>query len=69
MIEHEVQVNDGDDNFISHTMYIIPAREGVGGSPSIADEVYVTYKGMFLVKSRMCFRLALLGDRKESLRE
>jgi hypothetical protein len=48
VIEHEVQVNDGDDNFISHTMYIIPAREGVGGFPSIADEVYVTYKGMFL---------------------
>ena len=49
VVEHEVQVKDQDGNFITHTMYVIPnVREGVGDSPTIADEVYVTYKGMFL---------------------
>jgi len=49
VVEHEVQVKDQDGNFITHTMYVIPnVREGVGDSPTIADEVYITYKGMFL---------------------
>lgn len=49
VFEHEVQVKDQDGNFITHTMYVIPnVKEGVGDSPTIADEVYITYKGMFL---------------------
>ena len=49
VVEHEVQVKDQDGNFITHTMYVIPnVREGVGDSPTIADKVYITYKGMFL---------------------
>ena len=52
VVEHEVQVKDQDGNFITHTMYLIPnVREGVGNSPTIADEVYITYKGMFLDRS------------------
>ncbi|MDG1824266.1 MAG: hypothetical protein P8H45_05185 [Flavobacteriaceae bacterium] len=47
--EHEVQVKDQDGNFITHTMYVIPnVRVGVGDSPTISDDVYITYKGMFL---------------------
>tara|TARA_B100002019_G_scaffold75829_1_gene65473 strand:+ start:419 stop:1315 length:897 start_codon:yes stop_codon:yes gene_type:complete len=49
VVEHEVQVKDQDGNFITHTMYVIPnVRQGIGDSPTIADEVYITYKGMFL---------------------
>ena len=49
VVEHEVQVKDQDGNFITHTMYVIPnVRDGVGDSPTIADEVYISYKGMFL---------------------
>ena len=49
VVEHEVQVKDRDGNFIAHSMYVIPnVREGVEDSPTIADEVYITYKGMFL---------------------
>jgi FKBP-type peptidyl-prolyl cis-trans isomerase len=47
--EHEVQIKDQDGNFITHTMYVIPnVRVGVGDSPTISDDVYITYKGMFL---------------------
>ena len=49
VVEHEVLVKDQDGNFITHNMYVIPnVREGIGDSPTIADEVYITYKGMFL---------------------
>lgn len=49
VVEQEIKIKDEDGNYISHTMYIIPdVRQGVGDSPSFADEAYVTYKGMFL---------------------
>ena len=48
LIEHIVQVKDPDGNFIEHTMYVLNIRDGVGASPTIADSVYVTYKGMYL---------------------
>ena len=49
VVEQEVQVKDQDGDFITHTMYVISnVREGVGDSPTIADKVYITYKGMFL---------------------
>ena len=49
VVEQEVTIKDADGNLISHTMYVIPeVRKGVRGSPSFADEAFVTYKGMFL---------------------
>ena len=49
VVEQEVKIKDADGNYISHTMYVIPdVRQGVGESPSFADDAYVTYKGMFL---------------------
>ena len=49
VVEQEVKIKDEDGNYISHTMYVITdVRQGVGDSPSFADEAYVTYKGMFL---------------------
>lgn len=48
LIEHTVEVKDSDGNFIEHTMYVLNIRDGVGASPTIADSVYVTYKGMLL---------------------
>ena len=46
--EHVVQVKDPNGEFIDHTMYVLNIRDGVGASPTVADSVYVTYKGMLL---------------------
>ena len=46
--EITIQVKDSDDVYHDHTVYILPLREGVGTSPTIADSVFVTYKGMLL---------------------
>ena len=46
--EITIQVKDSDDVYHDHTAYILPLREGVGTSPTIADSVFVTYKGMLL---------------------
>lgn len=43
-----LQVKDSDDVYHDHTAYILPLREGVGTSPTVADSVFVTYKGMLL---------------------
>lgn len=43
-----VQVKDSDDVYYDHTAYILPLREGVGTSPTAADSIFVTYKGMLL---------------------
>lgn len=43
-----LKVKDNDDVYHDHTAYILPLREGVGDSPTIADSVFVTYKGMLL---------------------
>lgn len=48
VFEHPVQVKDADGNFIEHTMYVLNIRDGVGASPSVADSVFVHYKGMLL---------------------
>jgi len=48
LTEHIVQVKDSDGNFIEHTMYVLNIRDGVGASPSVADSVYISYKGMLL---------------------
>lgn len=46
--EITVKVKDNNDTYHDHTAYILPLREGVGSSPTIADSVFVTYKGMTL---------------------
>lgn len=46
--EITLQVKDNDGVYYDHSAYILPLREGVGSSPTIADSVFVTYKGMLL---------------------
>lgn len=43
-----LKVKDNDGVYHDHTAYILPLREGQGTSPTIADSVFVTYKGMLL---------------------
>ena len=44
-----VKVKDNNDVYHDHTAYILPLREGVKQTaPSIADSVFVTYRGMLL---------------------
>ena len=50
--EITVKVKDTDDVYHDHTAYILPLREGVGDSPTIADSVFITYKGMLLDRSQ-----------------
>ena len=47
--EVEINIKDEDGNLIPHIMYVISdVREGIGDSPTFADEVFISYKGMFL---------------------
>lgn len=46
-----LKVKDNDGVYHDHSAYILPLREGVGTSPTTADSVFVTYKGMTLDKS------------------
>lgn len=46
--EITLQVKDDDGVYHDHTAYILPLREGVGTAPTVADSVFVTYKGMLL---------------------
>jgi FKBP-type peptidyl-prolyl cis-trans isomerase len=46
--EITLKVKDEDDVYHDHTAYILSLREGVGSSPTVADSVFVTYKGMLL---------------------
>ena len=46
----QINVKDSDGNLFPHTAYYIIMREGSGESPTVADSVYVRYKGMLLNK-------------------
>ena len=46
--EISLKVKDDDGVYHDHTAYILPLREGVGTAPTVADSVFVTYKGMLL---------------------
>lgn len=46
--EITVKVKDNNEVYYDHTAYILPLREGAGTSPTIADSVFVTYRGMLL---------------------
>jgi FKBP-type peptidyl-prolyl cis-trans isomerase FkpA len=41
----EIDVKDENDNIIKHNLYYHIIREGSGSNPTIADSVYVNYKG------------------------
>ena len=41
----EIDVKDENDNIVKHNLYYHVIREGVGESPTIADSVFVSYKG------------------------
>lgn len=45
------RVKDADNTYHSHTAYILPLREGEGDSPTVADSVFVSYRGMLLNQS------------------
>lgn len=49
--EVTVKVKDNNGKYYDHTAYILPLREGEGTSPTVADSVFVTYKGMLLNKT------------------
>ena len=46
--EINYKIKDGDGTYFDHTAYVLKIREGVGTAPTVADSVYVTYKGMLL---------------------
>ncbi|CAI8170321.1 MAG: Uncharacterised protein [Bacteroidota bacterium] len=46
--EITLKVKDNDGTYHDHTAYILPLREGVGTAPTVADSVFVTYRGMLL---------------------
>ena len=41
-----VEIIDENDEMVSHNLYYIINREGSGSSPTVADSVYVSYKGL-----------------------
>ena len=43
-----VEIIDENDEMVSHNLYYIINREGNGPSPTVADSVYVSYKGLTL---------------------
>lgn len=50
--ELSFKVKDANDVYHDHTAYVLNIRNGVGDSPTIADSVFVTYKGMLLDLSK-----------------
>ena len=44
----EINVKDSDGNLFPHTAYYVIIREGIGDNPTVADSVFVKYKGMLL---------------------
>ena len=46
-----IDLNDKNDNKVSHKMYFLVVKEGVGESPSLVDSTFVTYTGTFLNKN------------------
>ena len=46
-----VDILNSNDEKISHNLYYIITRPGVGESPTVADSVFVSYKGMLISNS------------------
>jgi hypothetical protein len=43
-----IDITDENDDVVPHNMYYIINREGIGESPTVADSVFVSYKGLTL---------------------
>ena len=46
-----IDILNSNDEKISHNLYYIITRPGVGESPTVADSVFVSYKGMLISNS------------------
>ena len=46
--EISFSVRDNNEDYVDHKAYVLQIRDGVGDSPTVADSVFVTYKGMLL---------------------
>ena len=46
-----VEIADENDQMVSHNLYYIINREGNGPNPTVADSVFVSYKGLTLSNS------------------
>ena len=46
----DINVKDSEGNLFPHTAYYVIIREGIGNNPTVADSVFVKYKGMLLNK-------------------
>lgn len=44
----ELDVYDANNNKVRHKLYYLPVQEGSGNQSSIADSVYISYKGQLL---------------------
>jgi hypothetical protein len=44
----QISVKDTDDNLVNHNLYYHIIREGIGENPTVADSVFVSYKGLLL---------------------
>ena len=42
----DIEVKDENDNIVVHKLYYEVLREGSGENPTVADSVYISYKGM-----------------------
>ena len=43
-----INLIDENDEVVPHNMYYVINREGIGANPSVADSVFVSYKGLTL---------------------
>ena len=55
----EIDVKDENDNIIKHNLYYHVIREGSGSNPTIADSIYVSYKG-FLFNNKTFILILLI---------
>tara|TARA_Y100001935_G_scaffold42585_1_gene34702 strand:+ start:395 stop:1294 length:900 start_codon:yes stop_codon:yes gene_type:complete len=44
----EIEVKDENDNIVVHKLYYEVLREGSGDNPTVADSVFISYKGLLL---------------------
>ena len=56
----EIEVKDDDDNIVVHKLYYEVLREGSGDNPTVADSVFVTYKGLLFDNTVFDQRLSLI---------
>ena len=42
----QISVKDANDNDVNHNLYYHVIRDGIGDNPTVADSVFVSYKGL-----------------------